>query len=57
MERTGRAGIASFVMRGTGYAVAIFADNGPAGNASEVQHTMDNYADLLLMSCWPVCLQ
>jgi len=38
-------------------ALAIFADNGPAGNASEVQHTMDNYADLLLMSCWPVCLQ
>ncbi|HEX6316131.1 MAG TPA: Ku protein [Gemmatimonadaceae bacterium] len=28
MERTGRAGIATFVMRGRAYAVAIFADQG-----------------------------
>jgi DNA end-binding protein Ku len=28
MERTGRAGIANFVMRGRAYAVAIFADQG-----------------------------
>jgi DNA end-binding protein Ku len=28
MERTGRAGIATFVMRGTEYLVAIFADHG-----------------------------
>lgn len=28
MERTGRAGIANFVMRGRAYAVAIFADHG-----------------------------
>ncbi|HXU01977.1 MAG TPA: ABC transporter substrate-binding protein [Polyangia bacterium] len=40
-----------------GKALAEFAktrENGDAtGNASIVQHTLDNYADVLLASCWP----
>ena len=35
--------------------LAEFATKGPDGNASEVQHTMDNYSDLLIGSCWPQC--
>jgi glucose/mannose transport system substrate-binding protein len=38
-------------------ALANFASDWPNALASEVQHTMDNYADLLRSSCWPHCLQ
>jgi glucose/mannose transport system substrate-binding protein len=36
-------------------ALANFAENWRAGTASEVQHTMNNYSDLLMKSCWPAC--
>ena len=35
--------------------IEIKASKGPDGLASEVQHTMDNYSDLLMGSCWPQC--
>ena len=38
-------------------ALANFARNWQDATASEVQHTMNNYRDQLLDSCWPVCLQ
>jgi hypothetical protein len=38
-------------------ALAAFAVDGPDGNATAVQHTMDNYSDLLIGSCWPQCQQ
>lgn len=36
-------------------ALANFASNWRTATASEVQHTMDNYRDLLIKSCWPAC--
>jgi glucose/mannose transport system substrate-binding protein len=36
-------------------ALAKFASDYPNGVASDVQHTMDNYRDLLFSSCWPRC--
>jgi glucose/mannose transport system substrate-binding protein len=36
-------------------ALANFAKNWRTATASEVQHTMDNYRDLLVKSCWPAC--
>ena len=36
-------------------ALANYADKYPNGVASDVLHTLDNYADLLLSSCWPAC--
>lgn len=36
-------------------ALADFAFHWQDGNASAVQHTMDNYSDLLIGSCWPQC--
>jgi glucose/mannose transport system substrate-binding protein len=36
-------------------ALASFASKGQDGVASEVQHTMDNYSDILRNSCWPHC--
>jgi len=36
-----------------GKALAEFATARENGNPSLVQHTLDNYADLLLASCWP----
>ena len=30
-------------------------DKGADGSISEVQHTLDNYADLIRTSCWPNC--
>ena len=38
-------------------ALANFARNWHDATASEVQHTLDNYRDQLLSSCWPVCLE
>ena len=35
--------------------LADFADNFPDGHASDVEHTMDNYSDMLRSSCWPTC--
>lgn len=37
-------------------ALADFADSFPDGAASDVEHTMDNYSDMLRSSCWPTCL-
>ena len=37
-----------------GKALAEFASARDKGNPSIVQHTLDNYADVLLMSCWPM---
>jgi glucose/mannose transport system substrate-binding protein len=36
-----------------GMALAEFATARENGNPSLVQHTLDNYADVLLSSCWP----
>jgi glucose/mannose transport system substrate-binding protein len=36
-----------------GIALAEFAKARENGNPSLVQHTLDNYADVLLASCWP----
>jgi glucose/mannose transport system substrate-binding protein len=36
-------------------ALAAFARDRPNGSASEVQHALDNYSDLLFSSCWPMC--
>jgi glucose/mannose transport system substrate-binding protein len=36
-----------------GRALAEFASARENGNPSIVQHTLDNYADVLLASCWP----
>jgi glucose/mannose transport system substrate-binding protein len=36
-------------------ALADFAKDRANGNPSIVQHTLDNYADILRSSCWPVC--
>jgi len=36
-------------------ALADYADKYPNGVVSDVLHTLDNYADLLLSSCWPAC--
>jgi glucose/mannose transport system substrate-binding protein len=36
-------------------ALANFAKDWRTATASEVQHTMDNYRDLLMKSCWPAC--
>ena len=36
-------------------ALAHFASSFPNGAASEVEHAMDNYSDLLRSSCWPAC--
>jgi len=36
-------------------ALADFAFHWQEGNATAVQHTMDNYSDLLMGSCWPQC--
>ena len=36
-----------------GRALAEYATARENGNPSLVQHTLDNYADVLLMSCWP----
>jgi glucose/mannose transport system substrate-binding protein len=36
-----------------GLALAEFATARENGNPSIVQHTLDNYADVLLSSCWP----
>jgi glucose/mannose transport system substrate-binding protein len=38
-------------------ALANFARNWQDATASEVQHTLNNYRDQLLSSCWPVCLE
>ena len=37
-----------------GKALAEFASAREKGNPSIVQHTLDNYADVLLTSCWPM---
>ena len=37
-----------------GRALAEFATARENGNPSNVQHTLDNYADVLLASCWPL---
>jgi glucose/mannose transport system substrate-binding protein len=36
-------------------ALGEFAIHPADGNATAVQHTMDNYSDLLMGSCWPQC--
>jgi glucose/mannose transport system substrate-binding protein len=36
-------------------ALGDFAFHWQEGNATAVQHTMDNYSDLLMGSCWPQC--
>ena len=36
-------------------ALADYADKYPNGVVSDVQHTLDNYSDLLFSSCWPAC--
>jgi glucose/mannose transport system substrate-binding protein len=36
-------------------ALAEFATAGDAANPSMVQHTLDNYQDILRNACWPTC--
>jgi glucose/mannose transport system substrate-binding protein len=36
-------------------ALAAYADKYPNGVVSDVLHTLENYSDLLLSSCWPAC--
>jgi len=36
-------------------ALADFAEAGDNANPSIVQHTLDDYQDILLKSCWPTC--
>jgi glucose/mannose transport system substrate-binding protein len=36
-------------------ALADFAGAGDAANPSTVQHTLDDYQDILRKSCWPTC--
>jgi len=35
--------------------LGTFASKGADGSISEVQHALDNYADLIRDSCWPKC--
>jgi glucose/mannose transport system substrate-binding protein len=38
-----------------GEVLGDFADEPAVGSVSKVQHTLDNYADVLRSSCWPTC--